>query len=365
MRRFEAILMAHTDMDAVFQIFKNAKKPEDTIQPLIERFGMTQFQAKYLSEITLGSITNINVEKLKLDLERIHTESVEVQKKMFMIDAVICEAAENIRKKFGGEFGHRRSAVPSFIGCATIGQGRIQFNSLTEADMIISRFGIDTDIRLYPNGVKNKVRHHDDGLDDESELSFPKEFVTKHFQVSNRKHKFTVGIRKNPTTIFAVKGLHYRDEPDVKYVHVSEQFLTIDKDGCLKILTPNDLAVRKSADSTGILSDIENVYPIVSNEVYIAYINSNEKNVVRVVKLETSGRLRRSPLGETTILTVWKPGEDSIISVPESHLNRISIAHVLIHSSETAGSIIIDLSKRSSSDGRSLSKYGTHLMHLK
>jgi hypothetical protein len=361
LRNLSALIIINEDVDFVLNLFKTSKTHEDTIMPLCKRFKLTQAQALFLSDLTMRQITSAGIQKLLEDKKETEIKLHTLQSRFLDIPKQISEDTEYLMKKYSDNC-KRRCNSPDFIGIVhvsgvgttQIGTGSIQYSSIIELEGILTRFNTDnTDIKLYPAGPKNKILVQDEVVYSEDDLSHPKDFIGDNFATTRMKPKFSIGLRKN--TIYRVAGLHAKVDKDLRFIYVGDNFTSIDKRGNVDNVITTSVTVRKAVVSTGILTDIEHVSPVSAEEVYVIYTNSKQVNVVSIDRVKMGDRIKKLPMGHTTIIAVVRVGEPLMFTVPKANVNRCNIRQFYIsnkHFMGEVGHVKLELSRKACSDGR-------------
>jgi hypothetical protein len=357
LRELSALIIIKEDVDFVIGLFKAAKEVDEVIAPLCKRFKLTQAQAVFLYDLQMRQITGSGIQKLlddKLDTEK---RLQSLQGRFLDIPSQINADAEYLQKKYS-DHCTRRCTSPDFIGVADIvDSGTIQYTTIQELEGILSRFNSDNvNITLYPAGPKNKLLVDDEMVLSEDELCHPKEFVASNFIVTRMKPKFSIGFRKD--TMYRVAGLHAKQDKDLKFIYIGDTCTTIDKRGNVNNLAATSITARKAAVSTGILTDVEHVSPVSAEEVYVIYCNSKQNNLVSIDRVRMGDRIKKLPMGKTTILGIYRTGEPLMFTVPKEFMSRCNIRQFYIPNKQfmNEGHVKLELSKKTLSDGRKITR---------
>ena len=102
----EGLIIASDNIDEVIAIIKSSESTEHAIQRLMERFSLTEVQARAIVEMRLRQLTGLEQEKL-------HNELAEVRKTIEQLQAILDDPAEcrkvieqeliEVKEKFGDE----------------------------------------------------------------------------------------------------------------------------------------------------------------------------------------------------------------------------------------------------------------------
>lgn len=357
-RQLKAQLIIVDHVDEVVELFKQSPNRDATIKPLCERFDLTQYQAKFISKLTLGHLTNMGMTELQDQLKEAEDKIKAIQKKFLSVNQTIHDDAEELHKKYADQAG-RKCNEPIFMGAVKIfGNGYIQYKDLKEMISIVGRFGEDNvELMIYPAGPKNKLVIAGGIVETEDELAHPKEFKADRFEVSRFKPKTSVGLRND--TIYRVKGLHSRSDGDLVFSYVGDQFTSVNKTGNVSVSQTSELKARQTVIAQGVLTDIIHVSPVISEEVIVVHCNSHksEINTVRIQRIKADGsKLDKLPMGKLHIIGVYRPDEVIQFSVPTQYLNRCRIQHFHLDGKELTGSIRLELSRKVVSDNRKIAR---------
>ena len=333
-RELLALIVINDDMDFVVDLFRNklkkypVTKAIDTINPLCERFGLTDTQARYLASLQLRQLTSTGVAELLKQKEDVEIKIKRLQEEFVSIPDIIRNDAEMLRRKYAA-MAPRRYCIPAYIGAARInGNGYIQYTSYTELDKIIQLHGNNNvDIIDYP-AHPNRLVIEADKVTDESKLTHPKQFTADNLIVANHKPKYTILLANG--CIRRIKGIVYAENtPSSGHVYVSSTFTAITKTGEVTRMDASEVTLRKSAKSTGVKTDIIYISPIVDDDIYVCFCNTKRPNTVEVARLSGTGKIMTLVIGKTTIIGVFPAGKFDL-SIPTEVLNRCSVRHMII-----------------------------------
>ena len=128
----EGLIIALNHIDAVVQLIKKSKSPQEAAQALSERFGLSEIQAKAILEMRLQRLTGLERDKILeeyRDLSRlIETLQGILDDPKKVLDIIVAELAE-IRKKYGDE---RRTEIVASVDDIDIE------DMIVEEDMVVT-----------------------------------------------------------------------------------------------------------------------------------------------------------------------------------------------------------------------------------
>ena len=107
----EGLIIASDNIDEVIAIIRSSNTPQEAIQRLMERFGLSEIQARAIVEMRLRQLTGLEQDKLRLEFEEIqkiikHLNEI-LNNHSLLMDIIKQELIET-RDKFGDE---RRSEI--------------------------------------------------------------------------------------------------------------------------------------------------------------------------------------------------------------------------------------------------------------
>jgi DNA gyrase subunit A len=128
----EGLIIALNHIDAVVQLIKKSKSPQEASQALSERFGLSEIQAKAILEMRLQRLTGLERDKI---LEEYRDLSLLIETLQGILDdpkkvleIIVAELAE-IRKKYGDE---RRTEIVASVDDIDIE------DMIVEEDMVVT-----------------------------------------------------------------------------------------------------------------------------------------------------------------------------------------------------------------------------------
>ncbi|MDA3893565.1 MAG: DNA gyrase subunit A [Salinivirgaceae bacterium] len=109
----EGLIIASDNIDEVIKIIRASKTPDEAREALIERFKLSDIQARAIVEMRLRSLTGLEQDKLRSEYEDIkklieHLNEILANKELRM--SIIKEELEEVRAKYGDE--RRTDIVP-------------------------------------------------------------------------------------------------------------------------------------------------------------------------------------------------------------------------------------------------------------
>jgi DNA gyrase subunit A len=107
----EGLIIAIDNLDEVIALIRGSKTPEVARTGLMERFELTEIQARAILDMRLQKLTGLEIDKLKQDYEDLmklieELKAILADKALRM--AIVKEELEEVREKYGDE---RRSEI--------------------------------------------------------------------------------------------------------------------------------------------------------------------------------------------------------------------------------------------------------------
>ncbi len=102
----EGLLIALDNLDEVIELIKKSRTPDDARKGLIERFGLTEVQAKAILEMRLHQLTGLQREKIKMDYDELQKQITYYQSILgdeSLRMQIIKDELLEIKEKYGDE----------------------------------------------------------------------------------------------------------------------------------------------------------------------------------------------------------------------------------------------------------------------
>ena len=102
----EGLIIASDNIDEVIAIIKSSKSPQEAIERLIERFSLSELQARAIVEMRLRQLTGLEQDKLRAEYEEIEKLIAylnEILENEDLCMKVIKDELLEIKDKFGDE----------------------------------------------------------------------------------------------------------------------------------------------------------------------------------------------------------------------------------------------------------------------
>lgn len=329
-RRLSALIVICGHEVEVAKMFATVKTREDTIKPLCTRFGISTFQAQFISKLRLEQLTKFGTEELVAQRDTVLRQISELQVKFIRINDKIIEDIRSIAKAYV-PMAPRRATTPEFIGAVQVAwSGFIQYTSEAELIKILNQFNMpELAIIHYPTGAYNKYLSYGENVELEDELDFPIQFPGRRLTITKHKLKNTIGIREN--TIYRLAGLYHHDADDVELIPVADNFIGINNKGIVQLYSANSLPIRKQVVMVGNITDIRYISPLDDAEVLVIHANPREINTLRLDWVSVDGgKITQLPAGKTTIVAVARLNDPLMFSIPKDLLSRCVIQHISI-----------------------------------
>lgn len=102
----EGLIIASDNIDEVIAIIKSSKSPQEAIERLIERFSLSELQARAIVEMRLRQLTGLEQDKLRAEYEEIEKLIAylnEILENEDLCMKVIKDELLEIKDKFGDD----------------------------------------------------------------------------------------------------------------------------------------------------------------------------------------------------------------------------------------------------------------------
>lgn len=320
-RELSAQVLVADHSKELFNIFNSAPNKESTIPVLCKRFNLSEYQAKFLTELRFHQITGKGKEALIGELNGAIHQLQEMQGEFVRVNQRIVEDADFIDNKYGSKIP-RRTMYPDFKGWVQVeDKGIIQFESFEELNQLIETWGTDKlTVQFFPKGKVHKYLITVDGVEDESKLDIPKQ--TAGIELIESKLPLKNTIVFGDGTVFYTPGVVVDRTVKGRTIPVPERFVITDNNFNFTLGTAAEFSKRATAKSLGILTKYTNVYRTYlgtqDDEIVVASINDKEPNIIRLEKLKLPARLSRLSIGTTTIIGICRVGDPWGFSLPLS-----------------------------------------------
>ncbi len=328
-RKCEAHIIIADHTDEVIKIIKESANREASIIPLVKRFKLSEFQAKYLSSLQLHQLTKQGKDDLLKQLNDIKQKIKDLQSSFTSVDEIVIKDIEFIKNKYLKK-SDRRTTFDDFIGAVKIGDtGYIQFKSMTELSHIIYNFkNKETEVTLYPKGAYKLVAFKDNSIETDELLDMSKEFSAFDLHVLNYKPKSIVCMKDD--AIFRLDEFLIKPIKDMKYASISEHFMFIDTSFKLCQGQYTDIQKRRIVSANGVSSNILCITPFVDDNMVVVHYNTKEPNTIKVERLKVGSTIKRQLMGKTKIIGIFRLNEPVVLNIPDEALSRCAIRHIYI-----------------------------------
>lgn len=319
--RYTAMLIIADHAKEVADIFRTADTEIEAEHRLMQDYNLTQYQAHFLSQLNLRTLTHQGVDELVKNVEEVRNKIKTTKEKFQHIDTQICKDAAEIKSKFGNY--PRRTVIPKagyFLGLVQLEHGAIQFTSYAELHWLLS---------IWKQRVKGVVLYHkhthlyvssNDHLEGALQSYQPKELYGSLVLASRgpllRSLLLTNGMLYSRPDSF----LMWSDKAWCAY-STNQQFYCLHKDYRLQRLDSSTLTKRTNLDGQGLKTDfiaatgyqegpLLAVCQFVSSPQRLLLQRLEEGQRLLVPFKDQLSWLELRPLGESCCLTL--PGQSQI-----------------------------------------------------
>lgn len=355
LRKNEAKLAIRGHELEVAEIFSKAEDVSDVIEPLSVKYGLTEFQVKYLYDFRYSELTKKGVSELEAESAKIHDDIHRLTEQMHNVPGLIVDKIESFRKKYESQ-SKRRTKIPSYKGAIVLKNGVMQCEDIVSLHRKLSTFEDATFMYMDDSKYRYSCRDNRVICLNDSLCDLPREVVTDRLILASHPLNHTVCMKDS--MIYRLEGLHYRKIDGLDLTYVGDVCTLISKNGTVVQQPVVGLSLRKGIDTSGPKTDIIHVSATIGDVLYVVHVNDREPNVVRIDKIEKAGKLNKVPLGKTVILGVYTPEDSVAFTVPKEILNRCSVRHFYFKNIEdmfaSSRSMRLFLSKKKTSVNKRL-----------
>lgn len=329
-RELLALIIVVDHTDEVYKIFKSASNEEATIDPLSKKFGLTRFQARYLSGLKLSQITAKGKDELKKDLEDIKQKMRELQDKFSRVNELMIESIEKFEKDFVKQYP-RRCTVPEYVGYACYrGNGYWMLESLEEMDEVLKCFDPDLiDFTVFPNKNQDIVGLE---IDDDYVGDVPKYFKAGGVWQNNGE-TCTAGVVKGGGALVS-QGIKAKTDNMSQAVPIYKTgFTYITKRGEVKVIPVDDSVMRKNFATGPTIRDavfVSNAIPTVNNDLIVIHASTSQPNYLVIERVKANDKLHKIVIGDWYVIAVVPSTElITMINVPKEIRSRCNVRHIV------------------------------------
>ena len=337
----QVVIADHTNK--VLRIFKEAENRAATIEPLCKTFRLTQYQAKFLSQLQLHQITHQGKEELIAKSEEVRKKIADLQQQFGRVDETICEQVMKIKEKYGKRCNRRTEYNRFTCALHILGSGVIQAKDLNDLSTLVGRWSSkDIEIILYPTTKHKKIPYDKDVAYANipyqfttREYDLQKEFPCDNYRVIPYYAKHTIVLNTKDRTMFRiVGGDQYTTNPHLLLYPVNDEFTTIDRSGNVKTVRYTEISKRGNLNAMGVKSDLAYIgYPVDQGEGLVLITgNTKDPNVVTMELINNGSRCSKSFLGNTIYLGMYKLDESLAFTVPQEVIQRCAVRHLYLKS---------------------------------
>ena len=335
----QVVVADHTNK--VLRIFKDAKDRAATIEPLCKAFRLTQYQAKFLSQLQLHQITHQGKEELVARSEEVRKKIADLQQQFGKVDETICEQVLKIKEKYGKKCIRKTEYNRFTCALHIVGSGVIQAKDLNDLSILVGRWASkDIEIILYPSTKHRRIPYEKDtayaGIPyqfSSREYDLQKEFPCDNYRVIPYYAKHTIVLNKKDRTMFRLTGgTQYTTNPYLELYPVNDEFTTIDRFGNVKTTRYTEISKRGAITAMGVKSDLVYIgYPVDQGEgLVLITVNTKDPNIVTLELVNSDTRCSKSFLGNTIYVGLYKLDDNLAFTVPKEAIQRCAIKHLYL-----------------------------------
>ncbi len=153
----EGYMIAVDNLDEVIHIIRSSKNVPHAKANLIERFGFTDVQAQHIVDMTLGRLTNLEVDAIRREYAELQETIARLRgilADMSKIEQIIMDELEVIRKKFGDP---RRTKIVPY-------EGEIDIDDLINEEAVVVTMSNAGYVKRLPTDTYRAQRRGGKGI---------------------------------------------------------------------------------------------------------------------------------------------------------------------------------------------------------
>lgn len=341
-RELTALVVIADHTNKVLRIFKEAENKEATIKPLCQAFGLSQYQAKFLSKLQMHQITHQGKAELVAKVEEVKQKINDLQHQFGRVDEIVSEQVLKIKEKYGKKCVRKTEYNRFTCALCVKGSGVIQAKDLTELSSLVSRWdNKDIEILIYPTTKHRKIPY----LNGVAYPNIPPQFVSKDYDLQKEFQcdafcvtpffaHHTIILNDTEKTAYRVNGTQYIHDPNYRCYAVGDDFTVIERSGKVKTARYTEFSKRNNLLATGVKTDVVYVDDRVDQGEGLALItcNTNDLNLVSMELVRDGSKYNKLLLGKTYFLGLYKLDEPVGFTVPSEILSRCVVKHLYFKS---------------------------------
>ena len=369
-RELTALVVIADNTNKVLRIFKEAENKEATIKPLCHAFGLSQYQAKFLSKLQMHQITHQGKAELVAKVEDVKKRINDLQHQFGRVDEIISEQVLKIKEKYGKRCARKTEFNRFTCALRVKGSGVIQAKDLTELSSLVSRWDSrDVEILIYPSTKHNKIPY----LNGVAYPNIPPQYIAKGYDLQKEFQcdtfrvlpyftHHTIILNNTEKTAYRVSGVQYIHDPGYSCYSVGDDFTVIDRSGKMQVARYTEFSKRNNLMATGVKTDVVFVSDRMDQGEGLVLItwNTNDVNTVTLELVKAGSKYNRMLMGTTHYVGLFKLDESVGFTVPPEILSRCVVKHIYLKNLRTLMAqkrVQILLNKKQTSTGSSLVPY--------
>lgn len=359
--RLMALVIIVDHAKEVCEIFRKAKDGDDTISVLRKKYGLTEYQAKYLQSLRLAQLTAKGKQDLLDEIDEVKRKNAELQKKFTKVDDEILAAITSFEKKYASQYPPR-CVSRKYIGTACYKQtGWIMLESIAECDDVINTFDSENiTLRMFNDKYVFQAGSDDPAYD-------PFIDPSKYACASNI---MSVPCRPKWYAVVVDGGYTIGPIPSVMSMlkslptPIGDKCTVIYSNGIRDVVTVDSKITRQSINATSpSLKGAIYVSPIYDEEVVVVHCNPKMPGVINIDRIKGKGKISLTVVGKTQVIGVYRPNESALMSFPLNVAMRTSVKHMYVKSFEdfvpANSTVKLLLTKQRTSNDRQIVRFKT------
>ena len=274
--------------DDIIDIVKN-NSVDDAIKHLNEKYELTHFQCRYITECKIAIISKTNKEKLLCDKKDKEEDIKNLLKSFTHIEEELIIKIEKLKNKYPTK---RKSRFNNYVGYVYFDKYKasIQIESINEIEKIKTDFpNIEIDIYRYEKHEK-PMAYKNNKLNIRSLIDAVHKHTSTPILTIPKNIKYTCILNRKEHKGCLIRGHHLIDTKYSDVFYLNEKVNILDKDGnILKDVKISDhVNIQKAKTNTpNYNTNVSFAYPYFPNKTsYLFLMNTSMKNTMLIYKVD-------------------------------------------------------------------------------
>ena len=275
--------------DDIIDIVKN-NNLENAMKRLNEKYKLTYFQCRYITDCKISIISKTNKEKLLIDKKNKEVDIENLLKSFTTIEDELISKIEKLKNKYPTK---RKSIFDNYSGYIYFNEYKssIQIESIGEIEKIKSDFpNSEIDIYKYEKNEK-PMAYKNNKLNIRSLVDATNKYIATPILTIPKNIKYTCILNRDKNKGCLIEGNHLIDNKYSNVFYLNEKVNILDKNGKIlrNVKISDHVNIQKSkTDTPSYNTDVSFAYPHIPNKVsYLFLMNTSMKNTMLIYKIDS------------------------------------------------------------------------------